>query len=352
MKKQTSFPFLHFLPVTSLFILVILANSCSSHYLRKADKEYEHLYYARAIEDYGKALKKKEPGYAVVNLARAYYKVNDIKNAEHYYKKAVALPEASTDDYLNYAKILMQKEDYDVAKVWLNLVTERDKGNALAPMLLNSIRYRQELFRDTTLWAIRKVQISGFINTFSPSIFESGIVFAADKKVATDSKTSTWTGNSYLDLYYSEQEKSGRWTTPQPLPGDINGKFHEGSAVFTQDGRTAYFTRNNYEKKKLGKSELNHSNLKLYRAEKVADSWTNIRELPFNNDAYSVGHPALSPDETLLYFISDKPGGFGGTDIWVAKKVGENWESPVNLGQTINSPGNEMFPYMHSDGSH
>jgi peptidoglycan-associated lipoprotein len=161
-----------------------------------------------------------------------------------------------------------------------------------------------------------------------------------------------WTGRSYLDIYYSAKDESGKWLSPMTLKGNVNGQYHEGPACFTKDGKVVYFTRSNYlKKRKLDKSSKSENNLKLFRAELVGEKWTNLTELPFNSDEYSCGHPALSPDEKTLFFVSDMPGSIGGTDIYKSSFDGKEWGKPVNMGNIVNTFGNEMFPYMHHDGT-
>jgi outer membrane protein OmpA-like peptidoglycan-associated protein len=126
--------------------------------------------------------------------------------------------------------------------------------------------------------------------------------------------------------------------------------YHEGPATFNQEQNVVYFTRSNYlKRKKLGKNSDNINNLKIFRAELLDSVWTNLEELPFNSDDYSCGHPSLSEDGRSLYFVSDMPGGSGGTDIYVCilSPDGSNWLTPKNLGPVINTTGNEMFPYFH-----
>lgn len=132
---------------------------------------------------------------------------------------------------------------------------------------------------------------------------------------------------------------------------NLNTRYHEGPATFLHDGSGIIFTRNNYNGGKAKKSADGINKLKLYAAEYRNGGWTNIKELPFNSDEYSVGHPALSKDDKLLFFASDKPGGFGGTDIYVSRWENGNWSKPVNLGKDINTKGSELFPFVDENGN-
>ena len=125
--------------------------------------------------------------------------------------------------------------------------------------------------------------------------------------------------------------------------------------MFNAESTEVFITRNNFDNTKrtgkVGKSEDNIVKLKLYIARVDGDKWIEEQEFQYNNDEYSVGHAALSPDGNLLYFVSDMPGGFGGTDLYVSERVGGTWLAPKNLGPEINTEGDEMFPWMAEDGT-
>ena len=337
--------------ITSVIALAIVFSSCSNSLLNKANKEYEHMHLQKAIKHYNRVLTKKYENVAVVNLANSYFYTNDIVNARRYYKEAVHLPEIKCNDYINYARILMQDQEYDEAKIWLKKFLANDPNDVVAVTLYASCNSISDFYRDTTLYDLNPLKVEGFNNVFSPTELNGGLVFIGDKEVKLNARESSWTGSSYLDLYFTKKDKGGNWLNPEILKGDINGKYHEGPADFTKDGEKVYFTRNNYKKRRLNKNSPHENNLKLYSAELVGDKWTNIEEMPFNSDYYSTGHPALSADETKLFFISDMPGGIGGTDIWYVNKEGEGWSKPVNVRDVLNTSGNEMFPYFHKDGS-
>lgn len=333
-------------------IIIVLFSSCASSLLSKGNRQFDQLQYAEAIDTYNKLLAKKYVNEAVPKLAYSYYKVNDINNAYKYYTDAVALPEANDQDYFNYSKILMEKQDYKEAIKWWKRYLSIHPNDVVANMLYASCVSIDQFYKDPSLYTLNPVELDGFSNTFSATPYGNGIVFTGDKAVNLSSKQNPWTGNAYLDLYFTEPGEDGYWLQPEILKGDINGKFHEGPASFTADGKKVFFTRSNYKKKrKLATDDYNESNLTLFSADLVDGKWTNIQPMPFNNDNYSVAHPSLSADEKTLYFVSDMPGGEGGLDIYKSTFDGTNWSEPENLGPEVNTPGNEMFPYIHKDGS-
>jgi outer membrane protein OmpA-like peptidoglycan-associated protein/Tol biopolymer transport system component len=161
-----------------------------------------------------------------------------------------------------------------------------------------------------------------------------------------------WTGEYFTNIYNADLDPAtGTASKVNKFKSAINTKFHEASPVFTKDGKTVYFTRNNYIDGKKGKDESRVTLIKLYKAELGKDGkWTNIAELPFNSNNYSTGHPALSPDEKTLYFASDMPGSFGESDLYkVTINSNGGFGPPQNLGNAINTEGKETYPYLTSE---
>jgi outer membrane protein OmpA-like peptidoglycan-associated protein len=136
------------------------------------------------------------------------------------------------------------------------------------------------------------------------------------------------------------------------LKGDVNSVYHDGPVTISKDGKTMYFSRNDFLKNKLGKDKLGSTNLKIYKAILVDDAWTNIEEMPFNGSDFSNGHPALNPNETKLYFASDRMGGYGGSDIYYVEiNQDGTYGKPKNIGAVVNTNKNEKFPFINSEGA-
>ncbi|AUD02038.1 carboxypeptidase regulatory-like domain-containing protein [Spirosoma pollinicola] len=169
---------------------------------------------------------------------------------------------------------------------------------------------------------------------------------------ANDTRTVGFYGGNNISKGYEDQpiSESDRFSRT------LNTKYHEGPATFTKDGSRVIFTRNNFNEGQYRQSTDGVNKLKLFTATQTNGTWSKAEELPFNSDEYSTGHPALSkgangePDQ-LLYFASDRPGGFGGTDIYVSKWTNGKWGDPINLGKEVNSKGNELFPFADEKGN-
>ena len=161
----------------------------------------------------------------------------------------------------------------------------------------------------------------------------------------------SWTGEGFTNLYKADIITEGSLTAADKFQSEINSKFNESTPVFTKDGKTVYFTRNNYLNGKKGEDSQNTTLLKLYSATLEGKKWTNIKELSFNSNNYSVAHPALSMDEHTLYFASDMPGTLGESDLYkIAINTDGSFGAPINLGNKINTEGRETFPMITSDG--
>jgi peptidoglycan-associated lipoprotein len=331
--------------------LLILTSSCANYYFRKANKEFDNYQYSKAISDYKQVIDRSGNHEALIKLAHSYRLVNDFDNAEKYYGQVVGFAESKPINMFYYASVLMSKNNCPEAKIWLIKYLKEVPSDVVAQMLLASCNSVSTFMRDTTLFTLQPMEIPEVDDAFGQVPYKDGIVFTGNKKVILNSKKEPWTEKSYYDLYFMEKDKEGKWLSPNLLKGEINGRYHEGPATFNKAGNIAYFTRSNYFKYKLKSSSKNENNLKIFKAQLVGDKWENLEELPFNNDEYSVGHPCLADDERTLYFISDMPGGYGGTDIYKAIFNGTTWSVPENLGPEINTPGNEMFPFAAADGS-
>lgn len=183
---------------------------------------------------------------------------------------------------------------------------------------------------------------------FSPVFYNNGLVFVSSRKKGgfMDPKI----GETYFELYYTRVDPNGTPVEPEVFSGQLNSQLHEGPVAFSRNGDQIFFTSNNQKRGLQQTDASGRVRLKIYTAKRGNQDWENVSELPFNSDDFSSQHPSLSRDGKRLYFASDRTGGYGGYDIWFADRTAEGWGNPVNLGPMINSPGNEVFPYIHYSG--
>ncbi len=202
-------------------------------------------------------------------------------------------------------------------------------------------------------YTIRNIEANNKYSNFGTSYYGSNqIVFASPQKRSFVIQNN-WkpNGQPFLDLFIGDMTPSGEIENVKKFSGKLNTKWHEADVVFSKDGNTVYFTRSNYFNGKYGKDKEGVNNLKLFKAVVgTKGEWNGIESVHFNSDAYSVGHPALSLDGKTLYFISDMPGSIGKTDIFkVSVSSNGTLGVPTNLGEHINTPGREMFPFIGAD---
>lgn len=183
---------------------------------------------------------------------------------------------------------------------------------------------------------------------FSPSYYREGIVFVTARQRGGfyDPKL----GSTYFELFYAKLNENGKPYKPKPFSLEINTKYHEGPVSFTADANQMFFSRNNIQEGSLSKAKDGVGKVQLFEAKRGLFDWEGIRPLPFNSPEYNSMHPSANSDGTRLYFSSNRPGGYGGMDIYVAEKIDGKWTDPINLGPDINTTGNEVFPFMHSTG--
>ena len=200
---------------------------------------------------------------------------------------------------------------------------------------------------------IKNLEVNTEYSDFGVSYYGGDAIYASSKKDNNKSRKNWTNGQPYLELYRGAIDGTGEIIDSDAFSDNLSTKYHESNAIFTKDLKTVYFTRNNYFESHYGKDSIGWNNLKMYKAD-VADGgeWSNIMPMPFNDDNYSVGHPALSNDERTLYFTSDMPGSMGETDIFkVSVNSDGSYGAPMNMGSQINTFGKEMFPYVSKKGN-
>lgn len=362
----------------TLFKTVIAASllsACSTGIsLKEANTHFDNLEYHTAAVQYSQYLKTKKDNKAQIKLAQCYLHMNHFAQAEKEYASVISFPEITPKNELEYAHVLKHVGKYDEARKWYIEYLLDNPKDAGATNELRSCDSLKNYTRYSYQYEVSPAYVNEVESNFSPVFYGNGIVFCSEhSKPANTSGVSQWTGHAYLDLYFSEifttTEKNepisastnggpdnaeklrpGKFSEPKPFSAEINSLYNEGPACFSRDEKTIYFTRNMLDKKnkpEVDKEDMN--NLEIYKSVLTNGKWSLPELLNFENKNYSVGHPALSRDEKRLYFISDKPGGHGGTDLYYSELKDGKWSEPVNLGIGINTNENEMFPTIATD---
>lgn len=347
-----------YIQILSAFVLIFtIGTYAQPRKLKKADKLFSQYNFAEAAKMYEKLATNTEYAMpASKKLAQCYKQLGQYKAALNWYKKAIELDAKLEPEFIyEYAMMLRSAERYDESISWMARFHDLKANDLRGKAYSSSSNFITKQRKRPAKFSIKNLDINSSNSDFGVSYFGSNVIFTSariEKSNLKIDRTYVWTNQPFLNIYKATRDKSsGELAEVKLWQKNLESKFHDGPASFTPDLKRVYFTRNNFFKNKKGKSKTGVNNLKIYFSELKDTAYTNIQQLNINNDEYSVGHPCVNADGTKLYFASDMPGGFGGTDIYVAdiSKDGDIGK-PVNMGNIINTEGNEMFPYMHKTG--
>ena len=286
-------------------------------------------------------------------LGDSYYFNANLTEANKWYTELFALgQEVAPEYYFRYAQTLKSVGDYTKANDYLTKFSQKKSADNRAKIFVANADYLSEIKQNS---GRQKVELAG-INTeysdYGGSFYKEDFIFTSARDTGGVSNVKhKWTNASFYNLYSATVTPEGYLVNPKALKRKINSKFNESSAVFTKDGNTMYFTRNNFTDGKQRMDASKITLLKLYKATMGSDgSWVDVQELPFNSNQYSCAHPSLSPDEKTLYFASDMPGSVGQSDIFkVAINADGTFGTPTSLGGGINTEARETFPFVSDD---
>ena len=340
-----------FLTFVALFLLSF-SLAGQKKQLDKANSLYKNGEYAEAIPIYEEALSGKTKGIgAQSKLAYCYRMNNRIAEADSLYSKVVLHKRARPITFFYYGEALMGNEKYDKAKVQFQKYAELKPDDEKAAAMIRAcdeVRNIEPFFENIRVEAFAE---NSEEDDNAPVFWNGGIVFTSDRptNVKMLKEKSGATGRDFLNLYFSK-EKAGD-STGFKKPSKLSNKLSElnkntGFASFSGDSTKVFFTRNN--------NLLNRRsayNLQLFQANASGNSFKKVKKLKFCSGDLNYMHPAISVDGNRLFFTSDKPGGQGGTDLYMSVRSGEKWGVPKSLGEVVNSPGNEGFPFMDEKGN-
>lgn len=351
--------------LTALFTACLIALAAPATAQSDATEDADALYargaYFDAAVEYQSAYGKlkgdlEEKGRVCFQIGECYRSARALAASEEWYKKAIDLKWAKdhVDVFLQYGMVLMGQQDYDAATAMFNRYSKAGGDRGLADNMIENCGIAAEhlVVSDSRY----RVESLSMLN--SPS-FDYGAVYSdrrADEVIFASSRSSSAgsgedpiTGESFMDLFSAEVDRKGKWSIPQPLNSTINSSSNEGGVALDKKKQTLYFTRCLVDKD-------NNYPCDIYSARRLGKKWGAAEEVNIvdrmSNDSAQVGQPALTPDDNTMIFVSDMVGGQGGKDLWYAiyDEDTETWGSATNLGATINSPSDEMFPHVRSNG--
>lgn len=317
----------------------------SSGKVKKGEKYYEGYSYTKAIEKY-ESLEEKNTDIKR-QLAESYANIGNTEKSETYYSEVVNSSEKKPEDLYAYASVLSMNGKYAESEKWMKEYKELSSGDSRAEAYVSKPGFYKTLLKDKGQFSIKNIAANSEQEDFGPTFYKDKVVFASSREGTVSIKrTWNWNGLPFLDMYQANPSEDNELNEIEQFSKKKNKKYHEGPVTFNEAGDYMIFTRNNYD----GKSSDGVVKLQLFSSKYEDGKWGSQEALPYNSNEYSVGHASLTPDGKTMYFASDMPGGKGGVDIYIARmKDDGTWGEAENLGDKINTEGNEMFPFIHSE---
>jgi outer membrane protein OmpA-like peptidoglycan-associated protein/tetratricopeptide (TPR) repeat protein len=316
---------------------------------KKADRLYDRLQFVKAAEEYLKLSDSElNSDYVITKLANCYYNLFETSEAEKWFKKIVNKnPDAEL--IYKYSQMLKANGKYKESNLWMNKFSEMKPYDSRAVSFKNTPNYIDKIINKGKRFNIQNLKINSEYSDFGATIYKNKLYFVSSRNEKATSRNYGWNDEPFLDIFSSTINDKGSHL-PADLFDELNSKFHEGIVSFTPDGNTAYFTRESYYEDEYQKDSLNntkYSQLYIYKATKLKDSWDTFESLEINDVNFSNKNPMVSPDGKHLYFSSNMPGGFGLYDLYKAEIKDDGSLGKVeNLGQKINTEGQEAFPFI------
>ncbi len=336
-----------------IFVFSIQFINAQDKDLARAKKFFDKTYYSEAIILYEKLAEEKPSQEVIKNLADSYYYTNDLIKAQRYYRLLIKNYNNGLDRnyYFRYAQTLKASNSYDDANIALKEYYAKSANSNDSVYFEKAVKELENVSAIGNRFDIKNLAINTPNSEFGAVKYKGNLVFAGVKlKPGLFDKKFKWDNETYLNLVTVPlTEINAPISSVTYFADELKTGMHEANAIFTKDGKTMYFTRNNSKNGTKKKNDQKISNLQIFKAELVEGKWTNIEPLPFNSPNYSVEHPALSADEKVLYFASDMPGTLGSFDIYSVNVNKGAFDTPRNLGPIINTDKREQFPFASND---
>ena len=344
------------------FLIILLVFCTSTLFAQKklADKFFSNYGYVKAIELYEKAVENGDNSqHVLTRLGDSFYNNSNSEKAAYWYGKAANKFDLKTEHLYKYIQSLKSIGNYAEADIWTkkfieiqnndSRIRDYDSDNLLKYAQLNSVDEALSI-------TIENLPINSKFSDFGSFIYNDELFFASARGL-DETKKYGWNKEPFLNLFQvsmKDIDNTLKFGNADLIKASkVNSDYHEASIAISNDGKTMYFTRDNVTRKnKLNFDKKGTTHLKIYKATLIDGSWEEIKELAINDEIYSTGHPALSPDNKKLFFVSDRKGGFGQTDIYEVDILENNkFSKPKNLGSKINTEGREMFPFVSKDST-
>ncbi|MCA0131178.1 OmpA family protein [Winogradskyella alexanderae] len=340
---------------TLLFITLMssLCLTAQNNDTKKADKQFARFEFVKASESYSKLIEKgKADAYVYGQLAECYYNIFNTVEAEKWYAKAL---ESTSDPEMiyKYSEMLKANGKYDESNKQMEKFASMRPSDDRATAFRKNPNYLPKILEQGKKFNVQNADFNSEQSDFGGTVNNGKLYIASSRN--DNRKTYGWNQEPFLDIFSLSKNSDGSYQAATLMNDKINTRYHEGLVSFSPDGETMYFSRESYFEKDFEKdsiSKVRYSQLYLFKATKLGSDWDTVESLSINSENYSVKNPSVSTDGKTMYFASDMPGGYGNFDIYKApiKEDGTLGE-PQNLGQKVNTEGQEMFPYISSNGT-
>ncbi|WP_395066620.1 OmpA family protein [Flavobacterium sp.] len=333
------------------FVAISASSIAQNKDTKAADKLFNRYEYVSAAKEYQKIAESgKGDGYVYKQLADTYYNMFNTAEAVTWYAKATQTPQ-DAETYFRYAQMLKANGKYEEANKQMNKFASMSPNDLRAKAFKENPNYVPKILGKDVSYTVNSLPVSSDKSDFGAVMYDNTLYFTSARNGAR--KNYGWNEEPFLDIYSSTMGDSGTFSDATTV-SELNSKFHDGPVTISADGFTMVFSSDSFrehlfEKDKVNKLKLGKNN--LYSATKSGDTWGTIKPLPFNSKEYSLSNPSLSRDGKTLYFSSNMPGSLGGVDIWKVSVNGDTYGTPENLGNKVNTEGNESFPFIADDNS-
>ena len=319
---------------------------------KRADTLYNKFSFVKAAEVYRDLISNNyNKDYATRKLADCYALLRDPRNATRYYKSVVKQKNVPVEYYYKYAQSLRGMKKYEESQIWLKRY--KDSGGVVnSNDFSKDINFITSVFGAQQQYFLDRVRFNSKYSDFGAFEQDGKVYFASARDEGVSIKrVYGWNEQPFLDVYVADANSKRNVDFSAKVKGDVNSIYHDGPVTITKDGKTMYFSRNNFNNDIEVKDKKGLTNMKIYRATLVDSLWTNIEDLAINGNNFSTQHPALNIDDTKLYFASDRPGSRGGSDIWVINIFPDGTLSDLkNIGDVVNTESAEGFPFINNEG--
>lgn len=344
--------------IISIFIITLLSSAsltAQSNETKRADKHFNKYEFVEAAIDYLKLVTdSKADTYVYSQLAECYYNVFNTVEAEKWYAKAL---ETASDPEMvyNYSQMLKANGKYEESNAQLDAFASMRPADHRATAFRENPNYLPKILEKGKKFNVQNLGINSEVSDFGGTIKNGKLYITSARNDRDSKKTYGWNEEPFLDIYTSNINDEGEFQTPFIIENNINTKYHEGIVSFSPDGNTMYFSRESFYEKIYERdpsTKYKISVLNLYKSVNQEGQWSEAEALSLNGDNYSVKNPSVSSDGATLYFASDKIGGYGNFDIYSAP-IDENGSvgEATNMGQKLNTEGQEMFPFISSNNT-